>query len=736
MKEPQKFYSAIWLSGVFVLLTRFNSVLTYPLCSNMEAPTHISGNLTFCNAPAYKKNGCCTPNDDRAIEQVFQSMNISNPTCASKMKQILCVQCDAYSATLLGQVTSPESTMRAVPFLCTSNSTTSNKNVTDQGYCQAVWDSCRDVTIQNSPFVPIIGPGAPPPTSSFVASLSSLAVNNNSTLGSVFSTEADFCSGFGPSSTAEVADYCFSGGPFVPPSPPSNYSFPQDICLEKVGGDVFLNLIPHPDGSDRVAVTTQAGIVWLATAGGPGQSLVYNVSKPFLDLSDRVTNDNELGFLGFAFHPNFKDNGRFFVSYNCDKQQWADCGGTCACNPDTNCNPSDLEDVEVGGDDTSSPCRYSSIIAEYTVNITNSSVSPLLAEVANPVEVNRIFLMSLPYKTHHAGGLLFGPLDNYLYFMMGDGGGTGDPFNFAQNRKSLLGKIMRLDVDNLPSVTDISTQGLWGAYGIPPSNPFVGQNGSRPEIWALGLRNPWRCSFDSQYPTYFYCGDVGQDRVEEVDLISRGGNYGWRVYEGNLTYIPPLSPGGNTSAKSIKPIFPILEYFHPGNNPQQFSAAVTGGYVSYSREDPCLYGKYVYADLFTTMYVGAEVPKFSGNFRSQTVNYQCSVNSANNCTSNANSSTVNLQEILSFGVDNRNNLYILAGTGTYRIVNPTNCNNVCNELLPALPPSLSPAATLSPLLSPASAPGHNSAHTLRSSMDHYMLVVVFCHGLLAIMSFL
>lgn len=147
--------------------------------------------------------------------------------------------------------------------------------------------------------------------------------------------------------------------------------------------------------------------------------------------------------------------------------------------------------------------------------------------------------------------------------------------------------------------------------------------------------------------------------------------------------------------------------------------------------------RYVYGDLFTTMYVGAEVPKFSGNFRAQTVNYQCSTNSPMNCSADGKSSAVNLQEVLSFGVDNGNNLYILAGTGVYRIVHPTNCNQVCNEVLPALPPSLSPASTgnSGPLSSPGPSPGRNSAHPLRNSVIHHTLLAVLCHGALAIMFF-
>ena len=118
--------------------------------------------------------------------------------------------------------------------------------------------------------------------------------------------------------------------------------------------------------------------------------------------------------------------------------------------------------------------------------------------------------MGLPFTSHHAGQILFGPSDGYLYFMMGDGGGGADPYNFSQNKKSLLGKIMRLDVDNIPSASEISKRGLWGNYSIPKDNPFREDKELEPEIWAVGLRNPWRCSFDSSRPSYFMCADVGQ----------------------------------------------------------------------------------------------------------------------------------------------------------------------------------------------------------------------------------
>ncbi|KAJ0700480.1 putative oxidoreductase [Helianthus annuus] len=154
---------------------------------------------------------------------------------------------------------------------------------------------------------------------------------------------------------------------------------------------------------------------------------------------------------------------------------------------------------------------------------------------ASPVEVRRIFTMGLP--SHHAGQILFGPNYMYLYFMMGDGGG-GDLYNFAQNKsllanfaqnKSLLAKIMRFDVNDIPSESEVTRLRLWGNYSIPSDNPYIEDKDLKPEIWALGLQNPWRCSFDSERPSYFMCGDVGQNDYEEMDIITKNGNYGWRI---------------------------------------------------------------------------------------------------------------------------------------------------------------------------------------------------------------
>ncbi|KAF6154168.1 hypothetical protein GIB67_016420 [Kingdonia uniflora] len=164
--------------------------------------------------------------------------------------------------------------------------------------------------------------------------------------------------------------------------------------------------------------------------------------------------------------------------------------GRCSCNSNVNCDP-----LKLGPDNGGQPCKYHSVISEFTANGTTSR--PSSATRDNPYEVRRIFTMGLPFSGHHAGQILFGLDDGYLYFMMGDSGSQGDPCNISQNKKSLLGKIMRLDIDNIASAGEITELDLWGNYSIPRDNPSLGDKDMQPGIWALGFRNPWRCSFDS-----------------------------------------------------------------------------------------------------------------------------------------------------------------------------------------------------------------------------------------------
>ncbi|XP_038716655.1 HIPL1 protein-like isoform X2 [Tripterygium wilfordii] len=582
-------------------------------------------------------------------------MNISDPGCSSVMKSVLCSKCDQFSAELYHI----ESVPRSVPVLCNSsasaNSTESQLSTTQ--FCSKVWDECHNISISNSPFVLRGEVGV---------------VNNSVSKLTDFWQKITFCDEFGGDSDA--GSVCFDGGPVSlnhseSPSPPTG------VCLEKIGNGSYLDMVGHPDGSDRVFLANQAGKIWLVTVPtqGSGEILKLDESNPFLDLTDEVHFDSELGLMGIAFHPSFERNGRFFASFNCDKVKWPQCSGRCSCNSEVGCDPSKLSP-----DNGAQPCQYHSVIAEFTAN--GSTSNPSLVTIAQQLEVRRIFTMGLPFTSHHGGQILFGPKDGYLYFMMGDGGGSGDPYNFSQNKKSLLGKILRLDVDGIPSAKTISDLGLWGNYSVPSDNPFAEDNELQPEIWALGFRNPWRCSFDSERPSYFMCADVGQNAYEEVDIITKGGNYGWRVYEGPYRYHPPNSPGGNTSASSIDPIFPVMGYNHSDVNNSQGSASITGGYFYRSLTDPCLNGRYLYSDLYAdTIWAGTEIPENSGNFTGTRVPVSCARDSPIQCDMEGGNSAPSLGFVFSLGQDNRKDVYILASSGVYRIVGPSRCNYTCSK---------------------------------------------------------
>lgn len=245
---------------------------------------------------------------------------------------------------------------------------------------------------------------------------------------------------------------------------------------------------------------------------------------PFLDITDRVLSGGERGLLGLAFHPDYRRNGRFFVNYN---------------------RKSD----------------GSTVLAEY-----RRGAAPAVALPDERV----LMVVPQPYANHNGGMVAFGS-DGYLYSGRGDGGSGGDPGNRAQNPEELLGKILRIDVDH------------GDPYGIPPDNPFA-REGGRPEIYALGLRNPWRFSFDS-HTGELWVADVGQNKWEEIDLVTRGGNYGWRVMEGAHCFNPALV------CQTAGLVFPRLEYSH-----EQGRCSIIGGYVYRGRAITGLAGRYVYGD--------------------------------------------------------------------------------------------------------------------------------------------
>lgn len=279
-----------------------------------------------------------------------------------------------------------------------------------------------------------------------------------------------------------------------------------------------------PDGGNRLFVVEQTGRIRVF-ANDEGTT----DATTFLDLDPESNYGGEEGLLGLAFHPDFATNGYFYVFYS-----------------------------------AAGPQR--SVIARYRV-----SADP---DVADPSSVTVLLEIEKPYDNHNGGQLAFGP-DGLLYVSLGDGGSGGDPGNRAQNLSVLLGKILRLDVDR-------SDPGL--AYAIPEDNPFIGTPGARGEIWARGLRNPWRMSFD-RLTHALWAGDVGQGSWEEIDLIERGANYGWRRKEGDACHNPSMACDDGTLTA------PLVAYPHTDG-----ACSVTGGVVYRGSALPELYGAYVYGD--------------------------------------------------------------------------------------------------------------------------------------------
>jgi glucose/arabinose dehydrogenase len=332
------------------------------------------------------------------------------------------------------------------------------------------------------------------------------------------------------------------------------------------------NLAQPKDQSGLIFITEQKGIVESFLAGEPQKG-----STTFLDITSRVNRGGtEEGLLGLAFDPNYQENGYFYLYYS-------------AANP------------------------RRSVISRFT----RSQVNPASADPASEVIIMEI---DQPFANHNGGQLTFGP-DGNLYIGLGDGGGAGDPQGNGQNLNTLLGSILRIDVKGLSEK---------GGYKIPPDNPFVNRADARPEIWAYGLRNPWRFSFDRQ-TGLLWAGDVGQDKWEEIDIITKGANYGWNIMEGFHCYSP--SSGCNQSGLTL----PLAGYDHSQG------CSVTGGYVYRGDKVPSLTGYYIYGDYC------------SGNIWA--LLFQ------NNAVSQNTLLLKSGLAISSFGEDQAGNFYILAQAG-------------------------------------------------------------------------
>lgn len=328
-------------------------------------------------------------------------------------------------------------------------------------------------------------------------------------------------------------------------------------------------------GDSRLFIVERGGKIWICDSNGTKSA------KPFLNISSLVgTADDEQGLLGLAFDPDYSINGFFYVNYTDH-------------NGDTH-------------------------ISRFKVSNGNPNKAKMSTEL-------NLLTIDQPFVNHNGGCLRFGQ-NAYLYIALGDGGDAGDPFNNAQDPTTLLGKMLRIDVR-----TADATMGT--NYSIPPTNPFVNTSGYRPEIWATGLRNPWRFSFDALNGD-LYIGDVGQNLWEEINFqpaSSMGGeNYGWSCWEGAHFY------KSDCDANATPATFPIAEY--PHTDAADCSGTVISGFVYRGTQFPNMYGKLIYADFCT------------GDFRT--------VYKKHNVWQNRFLTTEEPFEYTSFGTDINGELYV------------------------------------------------------------------------------
>lgn len=351
---------------------------------------------------------------------------------------------------------------------------------------------------------------------------------------------------------------------------PKSGKYKLAIAFPELQFDQPVELTSPHDNTDRIFLIAQKGIIHVL----PNKPDVKKAGV-FLDISNQVESGGEKGLLGLAFHPDYKSNGYFYVNY-------------------TSGNP------------------LQTVISRFKVSASNPNV-------ADPKSEFVLLRYRQPYDNHNGGKVAFGN-DGFLYIAVGDGGSGGDPGNRAQNRKELLGKILRINV-NKPS-GNLN-------YSIPADNPFAGNKEEfREEIYAYGMRNPWRFSFDHQ-TGMLWAGDVGQNKIEEVDIIEKGGNYGWHIMEAEDCFEPK-----DCNRDGL--IEPVWSY-HQGS---ETGHSVTGGYVCRDKNLPDLNGKYIFGDFV------------SGNIWALTYNNKKAVN---------NELITRLSDGLSsFGEDSNSNLYVLA----------------------------------------------------------------------------
>ncbi|XP_071165653.1 HHIP-like protein 2 [Mytilus edulis] len=380
------------------------------------------------------------------------------------------------------------------------------------------------------------------------------------------------------------------------------------VCMEELSSilDDPLIIQNAGDGTERLFVGEQKGVVHVFNNNG------VKSKTPFLNITENVKTGGERGLLGLAFHPSFKKNGRFFVYYS------------------SRAKPKNSSD-----DHVTRLCEFS--VSRQNPGIADKSSEKLIMEIQQP------------FSNHNGGEIIFGD-DGYLYIFVGDGGSAGDPRGFAQNKMSLLGKVLRIDINKM---------GNRRGYAIPPDNPFIHKRQTfRPEIYAYGVRNIWRCGKESGKKNgRIMCGDVGQNRFEEVDLIQKGANYGWNDREGFECF------KNKTCGKKGSEVKPVFAYSH------DIGSSVIGGQFYSGCLNPRLRRFYIFGDYMSgklfRLFEKPKINKWNGRELRLCNSTQCSPPLTN----------THETFITSFGLDESGEVYMVARGGTnsgklYRIVDP------------------------------------------------------------------
>uniref|UniRef100_A0A673CHN1 HHIP-like 2 n=1 Tax=Sphaeramia orbicularis TaxID=375764 RepID=A0A673CHN1_9TELE len=515
-----------------VALLILKPVSAHPQCLDFEPPFQPPWHLEFCTQ--YQDFGCCDQRTDNTIaERYWDIIDLleaqGQELCADTLKEIMCQECSPYAAHLY-DAEDPYTPVRELPGLCLN-------------FCSEFHSKCRHVL--------------------------KYLTDNRLLQDTCDRDMSTFCSMVDLSDQ----DYCY---PNVLKTSDLNGKLGRvaedpggclQLCLTEVANNLRnpVLMLHSADHTHRMFIAEQVGFVWVYLRDGS------RLERPFLDVSGEVMTTpwlgDERGFLGMAFHPQYRHNGRFFIYYSIQVNSQVE-----------------------------------------KVRISEMKVSAYDMNVADPYSERVILEIEEPAANHNGGQLLFG-LDGYLYIFTGDGGKAGDPFGKygnAQNKSALLGKVLRIDVDG----SDPDGR----PYRIPPDNPFVSDPGARPEVFAYGVRNMWRCSVDRGDPVSrhgrgrIFCGDVGQNRYEEVDIIEKGGNYGWRAKEGFECYDLKLCQNS-----SLNDILPIFAYSH------HVGKSVTGGFVYRGCESPNLNGLYIFGDFMSGRIMALEEEKTTGMWKERPV---------------------------------------------------------------------------------------------------------------------